>query len=423
MVGADRVIVVGGGVAGLVAARQLALAAREVIVLEAADRLGGQLTSHSVAGIRLDAGADEFSLRGDAMHRLLDALRLTDDIEHPAAASMRLRRADGSTASLPAMTLLGIPGVPLARDVIAAVGMRAALRAQLDGLMPGLVAAKAGTLAELVRRRMGRGVLDGLVAPVAHGVHGVPPEQLEAEDVLPGIRGLMLSRSGLASAVQLRLGVDAQGTPVASLRGGLLRLVDALVDDLARFGVEVRTATEVVAVERTGVTTAAGERLRGEVVLAAPLGVEAPRTRGRLVTIALDAPELSDAASGMGVYVAPGAPDVAAHALTNLTVRWSWLTASAGPQLLRLAYAAGVEGTPERAHRDAEVLLGRTLPPPVDGAVVEWDRPGRRSDAPHAIDGMRRVGEADSGTGLAAVVAAAMAVADDSPSAAPGREG
>jgi oxygen-dependent protoporphyrinogen oxidase len=419
----DRVIVVGGGVAGLVAARELVLAGREVVLLESSDRLGGQLTSHAVAGIQLDAGAEAYAQRGDDIPRLLRALGLHDDIVTPVEAPAWLHRADGSAVPLPATSLLGIPGVPLARDVIEAIGMRAALRAQLDNLLPGLVAARAETVEQLVLRRMGRGVLDGLVAPVVRGVHSTSPAEVQVEQVAPGLRALMLSAGSLAAAVRARRAKAPAGSLVASLRGGLFRLVDALVHDLDRFGVEVRTGVEVVAADGDGVTTSTGERLRGEVVMAAPLGVDAPRTRVTVVTLALDAPELADAPRGSGVLVAQGAPGVAARALTHLSAKWRWLAEATPLQLVRLSYDDGVEVTPELARRDAEALLATPLPHPVDTATVRWERTGRRSDPAHAIDGMRRVGEAESGTGLAAVVPYARSVIDAIPSSVEGGEG
>ncbi len=422
MPAAERVVIVGGGVAGLVAARALVLAGCEVELLEKSERLGGQLTSHSVAGIELDAGAEAYAVRGDAVPALLRSLHLADDIVHPASTPAWLHRADGSAVPLPATSLLGIPGVPLAQDVIDAIGMGAALRAQLDNLLPGLVASKAQSVGELVRRRMGQAVLDGLVAPVVRGVHSVSPDELDLDRAAPGLRGALLRQGSLAAAVRSRRESAPAGAAVASLRGGLHRMVSALVADLDRFGVRVRTGVEVTEVDADGARTAAGERVTGEVLLAAPLGADAPRTRVTVATIAVDAPELADAPRGTGVLVAAGAPDVAARALTHLTAKWEWIAGSTALQFLRLSYDEGVEVTPELARRDAESLLGRRIPAPVDSAVVHWERVGRRVDAEHAIDGMRRVGEAESGTGLATVIPYALDVANAIPSDADGRQ-
>ena len=51
------VIVVGGGVAGLVAARGLAATGRAVLLLEGSPGLGGKLRSAEVAGLTVDVGA------------------------------------------------------------------------------------------------------------------------------------------------------------------------------------------------------------------------------------------------------------------------------------------------------------------------------------------------------------------------------
>lgn len=417
------VVVVGGGIAGLVAARELVLAGRTVTLLEASDRLGGQVTSHSVAGIQLDAGAEAFATRGDELPELLRSLHLEDEVVTPLASPAWLHRADGTAVPLPATSLLGIPAVPMARDVIAAIGWGGALRAQLDTLLPSLVGSTAETVGELVRRRMGRRVVDGLVAPVTRGVHSSDPDALRLDRAAPGLQAALLREGTLAQAVHAQRALAPAGSLVATVRGGLFRLVEALTADLARFGVRVRTGVTVVEADDDGVVTAEGERIPGEVLLAAPLGVDAPRTRVRVATIAVDAPELAAAPRGTGVLVAPGARGVAARALTHLSAKWPWLAESSPLHLVRLSYDDGIEVTPALAHRDAEVLLGTSLPVPVDTALVSWERFGRRTDAEHAIDGMHRVGEAESGTGLAAVVRLARTVAREISSETPADEG
>ena len=61
-----RVVVVGGGIAGLAAAHRLVELARDegraldLVLLEAADRLGGTIHTERVDGFLLEAGADSF---------------------------------------------------------------------------------------------------------------------------------------------------------------------------------------------------------------------------------------------------------------------------------------------------------------------------------------------------------------------------
>ena len=67
MGGVRDVVVIGGGVAGLSAARECARVGLSVTVLEAGTVLGGALASHEVAGLTLDSGAESFAVRRNAI--------------------------------------------------------------------------------------------------------------------------------------------------------------------------------------------------------------------------------------------------------------------------------------------------------------------------------------------------------------------
>src|SRR6188768_3219369 len=58
-----HVVVVGAGIAGLVAALECAKFGLRVTLVEAHDRLGGTLAPIDVAGLRLDAAAEGWSTR------------------------------------------------------------------------------------------------------------------------------------------------------------------------------------------------------------------------------------------------------------------------------------------------------------------------------------------------------------------------
>ncbi len=416
----SRVVVVGAGVAGLVAARRLVLGGRDVTVLEASGRAGGQVARHTVGGLELDAGAESFATRGGVVADLAGRLGLADDIVRPVDSSAWLFRSDGTAMPLPATSLLGIPSVPLARDVIDAIGMRAALRASLDLVLPTVVGGTAASLGELVRRRMGRAVLEQLVAPVVRGVHSVDPDDLPVERANPGLRSALHRDGSLAHAVAGIRGDSPAGSQVAGIRGGVVRLVDRLLADLQRFGVEVRLDTTPSEVAPDHVI-AGGARLDGEVLVAAP---EARHGRSiSLVTLVVDAPELDAAPRGTGMLVELGAPGVRARALTHLTAKWPWIAEQAGGlHALRLSYDGSTSGTEAiaQAVADAGVLLGIPLNPPVDADVVTWERAVPRT---HAVDGMHYVGEAGAGTGLAAVIAQAESEADRLLGAGPEMQG
>jgi oxygen-dependent protoporphyrinogen oxidase len=399
---ADRAdeVVVGGGVAGMVLARRLAMSGRRVALLEASDRLGGQVARADVAGITVDAGAESFATRGGVVAKLLAEIGLGGEIVAPAGMPAWLYRGDGTAIALPATSLLGIPAVPLANDVIAAVGMPAALRAELDVILPSVVGSRAPTLGALVRRRMGRGVLEGLVDPVVRGVHSTTADELPLDRAHPGLLSALLREGSLSHAVLSLRAPGAAGSQVGGIRGGMARLAEELTADLEHFGVDVRLGVRVAdpAPDRAG-------GVRGRVTLAAAAPSPADR-QVALVTLALDRPELDRAPRGTGLLVAAGAPGVRARALTHLTAKWEWLRERAhGIHLLRLSY----DGRPTddlraTAARDAATLLGADLGRVLDSVVIGWTR---AAPATHAVDGMRRIGEAESGTGLASVIARA----------------
>jgi protoporphyrinogen/coproporphyrinogen III oxidase len=421
--GTEPFVVVGGGVAGLVVARDLARAGREVTVLEASDRLGGQLDRVRLApaapagtgddGVVVDGGAEAFATRGGTVAALARELGLGEEIVSPEALGSWTIGADGVARPLPAAGLLGIPGTPLAADVIAAIGTGAALKAYLrDALLPMPVAASSRTLGELVRRRMGSAVLDALVAPVARGVHSAHPDALELDRVAPGLRDALRSEGTLASAVRSLRAASPAGSQVQGIRGGVVRLVDALVADLERHGAVLRTGARASEPDLFGVTVD-GERVPGRVVIAAPgVAPTAPApTPAHLVLLLVDAPALDARPRGTGVLVADGAPGVTARALTHVSAKWRWVAEAAGGRhVIRLSYGAPVDD--DTARRDAATLLGVPLAPPdvVATAHRTWSRAARVD----AVDGPVEVGEAVAGTGLAAVVRRAREQAESS---------
>ena len=82
-------VVVGGGLAGLVAGCDLVEAGRRVTVLEASPRVGGKLLLGEVAGVEVDLGAESMLDRRPEGVALARHLGL--DVVHPATASASAR--------------------------------------------------------------------------------------------------------------------------------------------------------------------------------------------------------------------------------------------------------------------------------------------------------------------------------------------
>ncbi len=308
---------------------------------------------------------------------------------------------------LPAAGVLGIPGHPLAPDVVRTIGRAAAWRAALDRVLPRSVGRDAPSLGALVRARMGRGVVDGLVAPVVRGVHSREPDALPVDAASPRLRAELAAHGSLAAAVRSLRAQAPAGSQVGGIRGGMHRLVTALADDCERLGVEIRTGVVVDGIETRSVT-ADGRRLVGTVVRAFSEPAE-DRRRLTLVTLVVEAPALDAAPRGTGLLVAADAPGVTARALTHLSAKWEWVAeALPGRHAMRLSYDGVPVDPAATGSTDAATLLGVRIERVDDSAVRTWERGVRPF-----TDGIVSIGEGAAGTGLASVVAQAERVAAD----------
>ncbi|WP_026549911.1 protoporphyrinogen oxidase [Arthrobacter sp. Br18] len=424
------VVVVGGGMAGLVAARTLTQRGIPVTVLEKGSRFGGSVDSRELGGFRLDSGAESFSTRSATVPGLAADLGLGNLLVIPEAAGawVQLPGKDlqRSAQPLPSSGVLGIPADPTDAGTAMAIGRAGVLRASLDRVLPiGALATRPGvSLGELVRARMGEDVLDRLVAPVAGGVFSADPDTLDVDAVAPGLRAAMARLGSLgAAAGSLRAAAPA-GSAVGGLRGGMAQLRDALVDELTAAGVDLRRGETVRGIHRSGDTwlvstehSTLERRLPARAVLVAtegPVAVDLltrvlpqlaaerppPVSGVALVTLVVTAPGLDASPRGTGVLVARGVQGVSAKALTHSTAKWAWLRkqAGAGVHVLRLSYGrvgdtAGGAG-PSTANdalfgaavADASALLGVRI----DAAdVLDWDVVRWAGALPHAAVGHR----------------------------------
>ncbi|TKV29656.1 protoporphyrinogen oxidase [Arthrobacter sp. NamB2] len=466
-----RVVVIGGGMAGLVAARTLLKRGLRVTLLERSDRFGGTVDGRVLGGFQLDSGAESFSTRSATVPALADELGLGGRVVAPDAAGawVQLPGKDlrASAQPLPSSGVLGIPADPADAAITAVIGRAGALRAALDKVLPvgSLATRRDVSLGELVRARMGEEVLHRLVAPVAGGVFSADPDDLDVDSVAPGLRTTMGRLGSLGAAAGALRKAAPAGAAVGGLAGGMAQLRDALVDQLRADGADLRTGEHVTGLARAAsgwtVTTehsALARRIAADGVLVATEGraavdllahtipaVAADRPDAvpgvALVTLVVDVPELDARPRGTGVLVARGVEGVAAKALTHSTAKWAWLRDQAGPgsHVLRLSFGR-VGDTPadvglatpddvlyRHALADASSLLGVSID---EADVLDWDVVRWAGALPHASVGHRErvtrirsvvaeqaaslavTGGWLSGTGLVAVIDDAKARAD-----------
>ncbi|EWS79979.1 protoporphyrinogen/coproporphyrinogen oxidase [Brachybacterium phenoliresistens] len=461
----ESVLVIGGGLAGLLAASRHLEQGREVALLEPAPEPGGAIAAREVAGVPLSIGAEAYSIASGAVDALLAELDLADRTVAPRTGLASRVVSAAGTHRAPSPALLGIPARPLARDARAVLGWTGALRAAAERFLPARLGDRPGaSVADLVTARCGRRVAQRLVAPVVGGVHSADPAVLEFATASPALLAGLREDGSLTAAVRrLRApGTRSAGANVRSLTPTMAVLPQRLAARIAAAGGEIRTGTPVARIGREDgswwATTAAGERrVADRLVLACPPDAaaallreaapeiaaaipDAPSAPVRLVALVLDAPALDALPSGTGALVAPGTPGVRAKALTHASAKWEHVAAAAraahpqaaSPHVVRLSYGRpgeelpDEEGIRELALADAGAILGTPLTARhlLGAEVIDWSRAMRQPGPGHraALEALRDllehappgsaaaslelVGSWRSGTGIDAIVRA-----------------
>jgi oxygen-dependent protoporphyrinogen oxidase len=434
------VVVVGGGVAGLVAARELSSAGRSVLLLESSPVLGGKLRLGTIGGVEVDIGAESMLARRPEAVDLTEELGLS--VVHPATGSTQIWTR-GALRPLP-RTLLG---VPLDLDALASTGVLSddgLARARNETVLP--LGDHDVSVGELLGSRLGHEVVDRLAEPMLGGVYAGHASVLSARATAPQVVAMVRDHGSLLAAVAAMPPPSPSPPPMfAGLVGGLGRLPLALAETA---GVEVRTSATVRRLERT----AAGFRLTvgstrtpetietAQVVLAAPgppaarlLADVAPTASEELgaveyasmavITLAVPALDVGDSSG----FLVPSVDGRRIKASTYSFNKWGWVGAASDLRLLRASIGrhreeASLQASDEElvAHVVADLSLatGQELRP-VDAHVQRWggalpqyavghlDRVARIRAAVDAVPGLAVCGAAYDGVGIPAVIGSA----------------
>jgi oxygen-dependent protoporphyrinogen oxidase len=261
----QRIAVIGGGISGLVAAYELARARRagaavEEYLLEAGPRLGGALRSERVSGCLVEAGADSFLTEKREAAESCRELGLTDELMGSNDADRRtwiLHR--GRLEPLPDGLEFFVPARPtsvLSTRLLSA-GDKLALVAELFQRPKRL---PEESVAALVRRHFGAGLLDTIVEPLLAAVYGGDPQELSARATLPRLVQMEETTGSLIRALRRnRRPAAAERPPLfTTLRNGLDSLAAAAASQLEPARVRCRQRVEAVSPRAGG-----GFELRG----------------------------------------------------------------------------------------------------------------------------------------------------------------
>jgi protoporphyrinogen/coproporphyrinogen III oxidase len=445
-----RVVVVGGGISGLAVAWELSARA-DVVVLEAADQVGGKLRLGSLAGVDLDVGAESILARRPEGVALVRASGLADALIEPLTTAAGVL-ADGRIRAIPSRTMLGIPTDPtatavtdlLSADAVAAI----AGEPQREPLPPMSEDLAVGTV---VRARLGNEVVDRLVEPLLAGVYAGRADALSLRATAPALaRELQLGGSLVDAARRALTGSAPDGSDqplFAAVAGGVGRLPQALVAS-GRFAVRTRTTVRELRRTPTGFALECGPVARPQqlsadaVIVATPASKAAQLLRDVAPAAAKDLAAIDSASvaivslayqntrlpPGSGFLVAAGEP----YAVKGVTFSsQKWPGTPAGLVMLRASLGRAGQ-TRDLQHSDEELiaLVRRELtkllgisPEPIDAIVTRWggglpqyavghvERVARVRSAVAAVPGLAVCGATYDGIGIAACVASAHAAA------------
>ena len=452
---ARRLLVVGGGVTGLAAARAGLDAGFAVTLLEASPGHGGKLVLGHVAGSTVDLGAEAILARRPEGVALAKAVGLADDLVHPATTAAGIW-SRGELHPLPSGQLMGVPGDLRALSASGVLGSRGLARAQADRVMPKTPVDEDVAVGEYVARRLGREVVDRLVEPLLGGVYAGHADKLSLHATVPQLAPLAAAGTPLTTGVRELLAKGAANAsatgeapkPVfAGIRGGVGRLPAAIAADVTKRGADLRTDIAVRSLRRTET----GWRAElsdasfvdcDAVVLAVPafaaralLAEPAPSAAAELaeieyasmaiVTFAFHRSALADVPLGSG-FLVPPVDGRAIKAATFSSIKWPWLAHSAG-DLVVLRTSLGRHGETEILEREDEDVAKAALSDlteaiglgsaPIDRHVQRWtdalpqyavghlDRVARiRAALP---PGLAVAGAAYDGVGIPACIASA----------------
>ncbi|HEX2296742.1 MAG TPA: protoporphyrinogen oxidase [Actinomycetota bacterium] len=263
--------VVGGGVTGLVAARDLHRAGIEVVLLEAAADAGGKIATRTLEDVAVEAGADSFLVREPWALDLCREIGLGNDLARPAVFGGTVW-SRGRIHPLPRGLVLGIPTLPVRTGRGGLLSPRGAMRALGDLFNSKPLTGRDVSIGELVRHRLGDEVLERLVDPLLAGTRAGDADTMSLAAAAPELDTVARRHRSLVLGLRAWAPERAEQPVFMAPVGGMTRLVRALKTEL--LDADVRTASPVARVVRDGsafvVESASGEVRAGAVVLAAP---------------------------------------------------------------------------------------------------------------------------------------------------------
>lgn len=282
------VLVIGGGISGLSAAYEAHRAGKSVLVLEGSERWGGVLRSRLEENYVLEEGAESMLANKVAGRQLCEDLGIG---EHLISTQPQYRSTlvvhDGKLVPIPAGFRMLAPQLiwPFLRSPL--FSWWGKLRALGELFVPVRSMTEDESLADFVRRRLGREVLERMAQPLAAGIYTADPETLSMRATMPQFVEMERRFGSVIRGLRKTTpkGEAASGPRNAlfqTLRDGMGELPRRLVEVLGEKATRLNARVDSVSREDGGWNViVSGERLRARdlvIALGAPQAAALCRT-------------------------------------------------------------------------------------------------------------------------------------------------
>lgn len=251
-----RIVIVGGGIAGLSAAYYASRNTHfdQITLIESSDHWGGKITTDRAAfddgQFIIEGGPDTFLATKPWGVALCKELGLGDRLHgtNPHKKNTYVLNK-GRLLPLPDGLAMMIPTNVQAILKSGLVSWFSKARMGLDFLIPAKTISEDESLGTFVSRRLGREAYENLIEPLMSGIYAGDGDQLSLASTFPYLRDLEVQYGSLArGALQMRKqsnGKAVQGSRSAFLTPttGLAEIVEALVESLSLKGASLRLNT------------------------------------------------------------------------------------------------------------------------------------------------------------------------------------
>jgi protoporphyrinogen/coproporphyrinogen III oxidase len=317
-----RIAIVGGGIAGVAAAYELARMARggaamQVMLFEAATRLGGIVETVREGGFVMECGPDAWVTEKPWARELAEELGLGDEV---MASNDAMRKTyvliDNRLQAMPDGMRMMVPSDLSALDgsELFRADAKQAYRDELmraDELRANSPE-EDESVAQFVRRHFGDEVLEKIGAPLLSGVFGGDVAKLSARAVMAPFVAMEREHGSLIAALQAR--ASSKTAPIfTTLRSGMGTLVDRMIATIPEEWIRLVAEVGFVSYGDEGWLVGTEKEVDrfDAVLMAAPVDV----ARSLLKPVDARAAELMEMESSSAVVVGFGLPDAAKFAL------------------------------------------------------------------------------------------------------------